>query len=148
MAKAQNRRKTGKPRPPNGEKTRWKPGQSGNPKGRPRTAKFSEAMAQLWKEIGKSGDSKAEELAAHCFTRAMGGSVRHAELCIAYVEGKPRQAYEVNMSIIDELHDRVKRARERAGIREDAENDARLAKENDGKQVRIRGGKGGRDGKQ
>jgi hypothetical protein len=70
---------------------RWKPGQLGNLKGRPRTAKFSEAMRQLLAEVNASGETNAEFLAKHCFKKATGGSARHAELALNYVEGKPIQ---------------------------------------------------------
>src|ERR1700688_2066009 len=46
------------------------PGVSGNPNGRPRTAKFSEATRQLLAEIdAKSGETNAEYLARHWFKR-------------------------------------------------------------------------------
>jgi hypothetical protein len=72
------------------------PGHSGNPKGRPRTAKFSDAARQLAAEIGKGGQTGAEQLAEHCFRRALKGSARHAELFLNYTEGKPRQAVELS----------------------------------------------------
>ncbi len=72
------------------------PGRSGNPKGRPRTAKFSDAARQLAEEIGQSGKTGAEQLAEHCFRRALKGSLRHAELFLNYTEGKPRQAVELS----------------------------------------------------
>jgi hypothetical protein len=42
----ENRRKTGES-VPGGEATRWKPGQSGNPGGRPKTADLSHACREL-----------------------------------------------------------------------------------------------------
>ena len=75
----------------------FRPGVSGNPNGRPRTAKFSEAARQLLAEIdAKSGETNAESLVRHCFKRAMHGSARHLELLLAYVEGKPKQGVELS----------------------------------------------------
>src|SRR5260370_34654231 len=72
------------------------PGQSGNRQGRPRTGKFSEACRRLAAEIGKQGMTGAEQLAEHCFRRALKGSARHAELFLNYSEGKPKQGLELS----------------------------------------------------
>jgi hypothetical protein len=72
------------------------PGQSGNPQGRPRTAKFSEACRRLSQEIGQNGLTGAEQLAEYCFRRALKGSARHAELFLNYTEGKPKQGVELS----------------------------------------------------
>jgi hypothetical protein len=72
------------------------PGRSGNPLGRPRTAKFSDAARRLAEEIGQSGKTGAEELAEHCFRQALKGSARHAELFLNYTEGKPKQGVELS----------------------------------------------------
>ena len=75
----------------------FQPGVSGNPNGRPRTARFSEAARQLLAEIdAKSGETNAEVLVRHCFKKAMHGSARHLELLLAYVEGKPKQGVELS----------------------------------------------------
>jgi len=74
----------------------FKPGISGNPNGRPRTAKFSEAARRLAEEIGQNGKTGAEQLAEHCLRRALEGSARHAELFLAYTEGKPKQGVELS----------------------------------------------------
>jgi hypothetical protein len=100
---AKNRRKTGKPTcaarlAEIGKRTRFKPGQkSPNPAGRPRTAKFSEAMRQVLAEVNpSSGETNAELLARHCFKKAIAGSARHLGLALSYVEGKPPQAFELS----------------------------------------------------
>jgi len=72
------------------------PGPSGNPQGRPRTAKFSDAARRLTEEIGQNGKTGAEQLAEHCFRCALKGSARHAELFLAYTEGKPKQCVELS----------------------------------------------------
>jgi hypothetical protein len=75
----------------------FQPGVSGNPNGRPRTAKFSEAARQLLAEIdARTGETNAEVLVRHCFKRAMRGSVRHTELFLAYSEGRPKQGVELS----------------------------------------------------
>jgi Family of unknown function (DUF5681) len=121
---AENRRETGKPTRADrlaeiGKRTRFKPGQkSANPAGRPRTAKFSEAMRQILAEVNpSSGETNAERLARHCFQKAIAGSARHLGLALSYVEGKPPQAFE--------LSGRNSRAIELANMTE-AELDARL----------------------
>jgi hypothetical protein len=72
------------------------PGSSGNPQGRPRTAKFSDAARRLAEEIGQDGTTGAEQLAEHCLRQALKGSARHAELFLAYTEGKPKQGVELS----------------------------------------------------
>jgi len=74
----------------------FQPGVSGNLNGRPRTAKFSEAARRLSEEIGQNEKTGAEQLAEHCLRRALKGSARHAELFLAYAEGKPKQGVELS----------------------------------------------------
>ena len=75
----------------------FQPGVSGNPNGRPRTAKFSEAARQLLAEIdARTGETNAECLVRHCFKKAQQGSPRHLELLLAYVEGRPKQGVELS----------------------------------------------------
>jgi hypothetical protein len=100
---AENRRKTGRSTRAArlaeiGKRTRFKPGQkSPNPKGRPRTAKFSEAVRQIAAEVNpKTGETNAQELARHTFRRAIAGSVRHQELLLNYGEGRPMQGLEIS----------------------------------------------------
>jgi hypothetical protein len=72
------------------------PEESGNPNGRPRTARFSDAVRRLAAEVGSNGETGAEQLAKHCFRQALRGSVRHAELFLNYAEGKPKQPHEIS----------------------------------------------------
>src|ERR1700680_4805568 len=75
----------------------FQPGVSGNPNGRPRTAKFSEAAREILAEIdAKSGETNAECLVRHCFKKATHGSARHLELLLAYAEGKAKQIIEAS----------------------------------------------------
>ena len=79
-----------------GKATRFKPGQSGNPAGRPRTAKFNEAAREISGEIDKKGNTGAERLARYCFKRALRGSTKHLSLFLAYALGRPKQLVEVS----------------------------------------------------
>ena len=79
-----------------GKATRFKPGQSGNPAGRPRTGKFNEAAREIAAEIDKKGNSGAERLAKYCFKRALRGSTRHLSIFLAYALGRPKQIVEVS----------------------------------------------------
>jgi hypothetical protein len=75
----------------------FQPGVSGNPNGRPRTAKFSEAAREILAEIdAQSGETNAECVVRHCFKKAMRGSARHLELLLAYAEGKAKQIIEAS----------------------------------------------------
>ena len=74
------------------------PGESGNPNGRPRTAKFSEAVRRLAAESGAEPDGQtgAERLAQHCFKKGLQGSARHLALFLEYSEGRPKQGVELS----------------------------------------------------
>ncbi len=111
----QNRHKTGfrGPSPEVGKTTRFKPGQSGNPGGRPKFKLQSEAYrAELAKE-DKNGVTHAELVAKRMVADAMKGKVSASKHIAEYVEGAPRQAFEVNLSITEELAERIERGRKR-----------------------------------
>jgi hypothetical protein len=50
---------------------RWKPGQSGNPRGRPRVKPIRHALRELLNGTAADGRNYAELLVAHAFERAM-----------------------------------------------------------------------------
>jgi hypothetical protein len=51
--------------------------------------------ADWLKRSARGGKTGAEQLAEHCFRQALKGSARHAELFLAYTEGKPKQGVEL-----------------------------------------------------
>lgn len=99
----------------------FQPGQSGNPGGRPKSKLLSEAYkAILETEItrGKDkGKTVAEAIAGVMATESRNGKVNAAAEIADRVEGKPRQAYEVKMSITDELPNLIEAGRKRAAAR-------------------------------
>jgi hypothetical protein len=110
----------------------FQPGVSGNPNGRPRTAKFSEAARQLLAEIdARTGETNAECLVRHCFKKAMRGSVRHTDLMLAYAEGRPKQGLEVSGRMDlrnlgeDQIDARIKVLLEKYQQEQEKENAAR-----------------------
>jgi Family of unknown function (DUF5681) len=95
----------------------FKKGQSGNPGGRPKSRLLSEAYKRLLEtEVGKGKNAKtvAELIAEKMGKEARAGKVNAASELADRVEGKPRQAYEVKLSIMDELAERLEKARKRA----------------------------------
>ena len=75
----ENRRKTGVPC---GEATRWKPGQSGNPGGRPKRTPLSDACREVL-ALPVPGDSEgrtyAQKIAAMLANKAGEGDIRAAQ---------------------------------------------------------------------
>jgi len=94
-ASPENRRQTAGANLARGEAHRWKPGQSGNPGGRPRTAKLSEACrAKLASTIpgDSTGRTYAKAIADELARRALKGDIRAAEELANRAEGRPGQS--------------------------------------------------------
>ena len=90
----ENRRKTAEANLARGEAFRFKPGQSGNPGGRPRTAKLSEASrAKLASVIpgDPEGRTYAEGIADKLALLAIKGDIRAAQELADRAEGRPNQ---------------------------------------------------------
>ena len=106
-----NRRKTGEP-VPGGEATRFKPGQSGNPNGRPKLAPLSHACRELLAALipdDPQGRTYAEAIAQTLATRALKGDIRAAQEMADRAEGKPRQSIEIQNTRLREAFDRMSR---------------------------------------
>jgi hypothetical protein len=91
----ENRRKTAEANLARGEVFRFKPGQSGNPGGRPRTAKLSEACrAKLASLMPGDPESRsyAEAIADKLALQALKGDIRAAQELADRAEGRPSQA--------------------------------------------------------
>ena len=87
-----------------GNPNEFQPGQSGNPKGRPKSITLSEAYRhQLAQPVPKDreGRTYAEVIAALMCQRATQGDVAAAKEIADRVEGKPKQAIDVDMSVRD-----------------------------------------------
>jgi hypothetical protein len=95
-------REIGYKRPP--KKTRWKPGQSGNPAGRPKTVTLSEAyriaLAQPFPD-DPQGRTCAEIIAEKLVMNAATGEVSSAREIADRTEGRPKQMLDVDMKLLD-----------------------------------------------
>jgi hypothetical protein len=99
-----NKRQNGKFAPGNKLGNRFKPGQSGNPAGRPKSITMSEAhRKQLAKPFpdDPEGRTFAEVIAEKLAMNAATGDVSSAKEIADRTEGKPRQALEIDMSVMD-----------------------------------------------
>jgi len=82
--------------------TTWKPGQSGNPRGRPpgRNAIATALKAELEKDeaVGEAGEplTKAEVIAHRVVDLALDGNLKAAQFIADRTEGKPRQTITTN----------------------------------------------------
>lgn len=81
----------------------FKPGQSGNPKGRPKSVTLSEALRrELAKEDPENTEqSYAEKIAQMLVSQAAEGNVNAAKEIADRTEGKPRQAIDVQADLTD-----------------------------------------------
>ena len=93
--------KVGKGVPP--EATKWKPGQSGNPGGRPSEPRkvLVQAVKDMLAEVDPTlKKSMFERQVEQANRRALQGSIRHLELLWAYGLGKPiQQSMNVNCDV-------------------------------------------------
>ena len=73
---------------------KWKPGQSGNPKGRPPTKLYKEALNAALRKLSESGDpaETAEQIAAAHIVRAKSGDIAAIKEFADRMDGKVPQA--------------------------------------------------------
>lgn len=92
-----------------------------NAGGRPKSKLLSEAYKAILETEIESGKDKgktyAEVIAKKMADESKKGKVNAASELADRVEGKPRQAYEVKMSITDELPNLIEAGRKRAAAR-------------------------------
>jgi hypothetical protein len=82
----------------------WKPGQSGNPTGRPKSVTLSEACRKsLASPVPRDpqGRTYAEVIADKMVAAAARGSINAAKELADRTEGRPRQALDVDLSAMD-----------------------------------------------
>jgi Family of unknown function (DUF5681) len=96
----------------------WMPGKSGNPSGRPKNKLISEAYRKMLEcEVPNDpqGRTYAELIADRMVAEAVKGrnKVNAASEIADRTEGKPKQTHDVNVSVIDELAQRMEKARKR-----------------------------------
>ncbi len=73
--------------------TPWKPGQSGNPRGRPKKRLIDQALEELL----ESNDAEAaRDVAAALLKRARKGDLRAIQLIAERTQGKPMRAVEIS----------------------------------------------------
>jgi Family of unknown function (DUF5681) len=105
---------------------RWEPGQSGNPKGRPkmtrkdRIGKLMDAM--LRDKLKEKDGYLAEVLATRLLQLARQGSLKAIELIMERTEGKPQQSLNLNTNetpTVTDIDERIQELLGRAAARKD-----------------------------
>jgi hypothetical protein len=69
-------------------RTRWQPGQSGNPKGRPRTKPLTDRLREAIEAVDDEGRSVADRIVEKWIERASGGDVMALKEMLNRLEGK------------------------------------------------------------
>lgn len=80
-----------------GKGNRWKKGESGNPKGRPKLPSMKTIMESVLGDI-KDGKSAAEAIMMAMRNKAIKGDVRAAEFIIDRAYGKAKESIELSGS--------------------------------------------------
>lgn len=103
------------PAKPKGEHLKpyhFKPGQSGNPKGRPPRRSLIEILKdELDKIDGPHGETNGEQLIHRLVQHAIHGNIKAAQLVLEYTEGKPEQPVRM-------IEDKVRQLAREAGLPE------------------------------
>ena len=93
----------------------FKPGQSGNPTGRPKRKPITEAiLAELAKSHGRQGKTKLDAMVANMVTFAINGRSKEAvevfKIILSYTDGLPVQTVEID------VYDAARREAEARGL--------------------------------
>jgi Family of unknown function (DUF5681) len=102
------RRRTGRPE----NLTPWRPGQSGNPGGRPKTAPLSQACRELLTQLvpdDQQNRTYAQAIAQTLGQKALGGDIRAAQELADRAEGRARQSIEIQNVTLHEAFERMSR---------------------------------------
>ena len=93
----------------------WKPGESGNPGGRPKTKPLTSELERLLEEEAPKakGQTWAALIAQALLRKARKGDVRAITEVANRVEGRPFQAVALDLDASDELVARIQRGRKR-----------------------------------
>jgi hypothetical protein len=108
-----------------------KPGESGNPGGRPKTKPLTEELERLLGEQAPKGKGQtwAAVIAEALVKRASKGDVRAIAELGNRIEGRPVQAVELNANLNASIAERLEAARQRVSAKgNQATLDARLQK--------------------
>lgn len=74
----------------------WKPGQSGNPGGRPRRKPVTDRLRDILESTDKNGKTVADRIVEAIRDAAIGGDVRFVELILDRIEGKVPNVLQVD----------------------------------------------------
>ena len=98
-----NKRQNGTFAPGNKLGNRFQPGASGNPKGRPKLTLLTEAIRAQLAVGAPDADERtyAEVIAEKLCTEAAAGNVLAAREIADRTEGRPKQAIDVDLSVMD-----------------------------------------------
>src|SRR5262249_28738519 len=80
---------------------RYKPGESGNPNGRPKRTRLTEALLAQLEQTAPNEDTVAECIARALILEALKGNVQAIREIGDRTEGKPRQQLDVNANVLD-----------------------------------------------
>jgi hypothetical protein len=93
---------------------RYKPGQSGNPSGRPKGL----IGAALFKQLRKSGGKDLERIVAGIIASATKGDAKAFNAIRDSIDGRPTQSIDLNAEVSMSLAERLERARKARQARE------------------------------
>ena len=90
-----NKRSDGKFAPGNKIGNRFKKGESGNPEGRPKRTRLTDALLSQLAEISADEETKAELIARALINQALAGNVQAIREIGDRTEGKPKQSIDI-----------------------------------------------------